>query len=461
MNRQMQPAQVSGMGLATVVVLLALTACSAAPAATSPAPSTPPASASSTAAPTPSAIVTVLSPSPTLQPTVTTSPSAAAVTATPAGTVPPTATPVPTMLAEPSWERVADQQSLAGSRMLAVAAGPNGFVAVGTTDDEEAIGIAWISEDGRTWTRAADELSGGEPSGIIWDGSRYVAFGGGASVLPPAVWTSPDGQHWQPAAGISNAEVTFLFVARLGDKLVAIGGSWGDSEGPTTDTLKTWTSSDGLAWQPVAAEASPLAFGGLGGITAANGMLVAWGWIYSDSERQFVTLRSTDGLTWKSSMVGEPDDSIGEIIGSEDGFVAVGSGPFCCEAGATAPVKAWTSADATAWTPADFKPEPGSDQLERVVRYGGRYVSLGTSAGAPISWVSLDGAVWTENASVPDSAEDGDPCTGGPCPVTSVGGLAGGGPGLVAVGARRILDEETGGTLGWRSVVWIAPAVEN
>lgn len=340
--------------------------------------------------------------------------------------------------------------------MRDVTAGPDRFVAVGTTDDDEAIGIAWTSDDGRTWTRAPDELSDGRPTGIIWDGSRYVAFGGGESVSSPAVWTSPDGEHWQRAEGISNAEVTFLFVARLGDDLVAIGGSWGDSEFLRTDTLKTWTSSSGVAWEPVSAEVSPLRFSGLGGMTAANGILVAWASQCIDSDCRPVTLRSTDGVTWESSTIGKPDDWIRHIVGSEDGFIAVGSGPFCCEAGATAPVKAWTSVDALAWSPAAFEPQPGNDQLELVVRYGGRYVALGTNYGSPISWISDDGAVWAEHGSVPDAALDGDPCTGGPCPATTVSGLAAGGPGLVAVGATMLTDAD-GAPVGWRSVVWIAP----
>lgn len=343
--------------------------------------------------------------------------------------------------------------------MTAVAAGPGRFVAVGTTEAEEPIGVAWTSTDGRTWTRVTNGPADGIPTGILWDGQRYVAFGGGASIAPAAVWTSADGQSWQRAAdGPGFDELTVIFVAQLGNELFATGGGWGDSEGPMPGTFATWSSADGLAWQSVPAVTPPPAMVALGGMTAADGTLVAWG--QSDTEPfRPVAVRSTDGSTWESTFVGKADSRLWDIVGN-DGFVAVGSGPYCCEAGAEAPVRAWTSVDAASWTAAQFQPQAGNDQLEQVVWYGGRYVALGTYVGTPISWLSDDGTVWTESDSVPDAAIDGDPCVGGPCPVTTVSGMAGGAAGLVAVGAKEIFDEDTGNPLGWRSVVWIAPAVE-
>jgi hypothetical protein len=251
-----------------------------------------------------------------------------------------------------------------------------------------------------------------------------------------------------------------MFVANLGDELVAIGGGWGDSEGPIRDTFETWSSTDGLAWQAVPAVAPPPEMVGLDGMTAANGMLVAWGSSAVEPEFRPIAVRSTDGSTWESALVGKADSRLWDIVGST-GFVAVGSGPYCCEAGAEAPVRAWTSADAGTWNAAQFQPQAGNDQLEHVVWYGGRYVSLGTYVGMPISWLSDDGTEWTETDSVPDAEMDGDPCTGGPCPVTTVRDMAGGAAGLVAVGAKHITDEDTGNHVGWRSVIWIAPAVEN
>ena len=139
--------------------------------------------------------------------------------------------------------------------MTAVVAGPDGFVAVGRTPfgDDEPTGIAWTSTDGRTWVRSDDDLAPGWPAGVIWDGDRYVAFGGGESVAEPAVWTSTDGASWERGSGIQ--DVTTLFVARLGDELVALGGTWGDGGeggGALNHPLSAWTSSDGLAWQPIA-----------------------------------------------------------------------------------------------------------------------------------------------------------------------------------------------------------------
>jgi hypothetical protein len=199
----------------------------------------------------------------------------------------------------------------------------------------------------------------------------------------------------------------------------------------------------------------------LGGMTAADGKLVAWGSVYKDSVNRAAVWQSTDGRNWDRALVGKANDWIGEVVGSESRFVAVGSGPFCCEEGATAPVKAWTSADGVTWARAEFQYQ-GGDLLAWVVEYGGRYVALGDAYGNPISWISNDGAGWVESESVPDAALDNDllGCTGGPCPVTNVHDLAGGTAGLIAVGAQRLYDDEEN-PLGWRSVVWIAPAVEN
>lgn len=343
--------------------------------------------------------------------------------------------------------------------MTGVTAGPDGYVAVGSTpeSDAEPAGIAWTSTDGRTWVRSDTDLSPGWPTGVIWDGDRFIAFGGGESVAEPAVWTSADGASWERGSGVQ--DVTTLFVARLGDGLVALGGTWGDCgdcSGDLNHPLSAWTSSDGLAWQPIA-NAALASLSGLGGMIAADGMLVAWGAVDTDSVSRAVILRSTDGQTWQQATVGKAGDWVNDIVATSGRFVAVGSGPYCCEEGATAPVKAWTSEDGSAWQAAQFEPQRGSDELQLVVNDGGQYVALGTDFGDPISWLSIDGSVWQEAESVPDAAADnaGD-CTGGPCPATVVTGLTAGSAGLIAVGERELRDAD-GNRLGWRSVVWIAP----
>jgi len=361
-------------------------------------------------------------------------------------------------MAAPVWQRVADQDAFASSMMTGVVAGTDRFVAVGTTfdPDEPPSGLAWTSADGQTWVRSGQVLDG-SPAGVIWDSEKYVAFGGGASEVPAAIWTSPDGETWQRATdGPGFDEVTVMFVADLGGELFAIGGGWGDGEGPQSHVFKTWSSTDGLTWQALAAVTPPPGMVGLGGMTAANGMLVAWGASDVAPDYRPIAVRSTNGLTWQPADLGKADSRVWDIVGGDGGFVAVGSGPYCCEAGAVAPVRAWRSADAASWTKAAFQPQAGHDVLELVVAYGGGYVSLGENAGIPISWLSDDGTVWSESNSVPDAAVDGDPCTGGPCPLTTVSDMAGGSAGLVAVGQKDITDENSGHR-AWKSVVWFAP----
>jgi hypothetical protein len=57
---------------------------------------------------------------------------------------PAPATPAPADRAEPRWERLPDQSSLADATMTAVAAGPDGYVAVGSARlaDDQAVGMA-------------------------------------------------------------------------------------------------------------------------------------------------------------------------------------------------------------------------------------------------------------------------------------------------------------------------------
>jgi hypothetical protein len=356
---------------------------------------------------------------------------------------------------------VAHQDSFDGSMMAAVAAGPNGFVAVGTVDNpgEAPSGLAWTSSDGSTWMRVEAGLTDGNPSGVVWDGQRYIAYGGGFSEVPAAIWTSPDGQTWQRSTdGPGFDEITTLFIAALGGQLFAIGGGWGDSEGPISHVFNTWSSNDGQAWAAVSAEPAPPGMVGLTGLAATSSMLLAWGNSDGGPDYRPIAVRSTDGIAWQAANIGKSDSRVYDISGEHGGFVAVGSGPYVGEAGAQAPVKAWTSSDGAGWSAAAFQPAPGNDQLEHVVWYGGRYVSLGTYAGSPISWLSGDGTAWTESQSVPDAAKDGDPCTGGPCPVTTVSDLAGGTAGLLAVGSKDVQDQD-GRHKSWQSVVWFAPAV--
>ena len=103
-----------------------------------------------------------------------------------------------------SWAQVSDVSGI--GQLRDVAAGPDGFVAIGT-DPTDAGGV-WFSADGRVWQRAEGFPDQGSsaaliPSSIAATSSGYVAAAGeGVCDKEPCpdaravVWSSPDGRSW-------------------------------------------------------------------------------------------------------------------------------------------------------------------------------------------------------------------------------------------------------------------------
>jgi hypothetical protein len=346
---------------------------------------------------------------------------------------------------------VADQDAFADSTMYAVAAGPDRYVAVGAVGLTAfpPPGMAWTSTDGATWHRSSEPWTDGRAVSVIYDRIGYVAWGYGYSDagFGTAIWVSPDGASWSPAADVSSVgDVEIAGIARLGNDLVAVGSD-----------LRAWTSGDGLAWHPVTAAAAAINETFISGVTSVDGALVAWGQAHDGDAYPPVTLRSTDGQGWEVGGVepgfdGFMSEGILDVVAADGVVVAVGHG-LTGEAGSPPPPTAvWTSADGLAWSPAALLPAGSSGALGHLAWDGGRFVALGTVIAASTSWWSADGRVWTRGASDPDTAGDGEEvgCTGGPCPRTLVNDLAAGPGGLVAVG------ETTASANGPRAVVWIA-----
>lgn len=184
-----------------------------------------------------------------------------------------------------------------------VAAGPEGFVAVGDN------GGLRVSPDGDTWTVAqsgTDQLledavhgdgrwivvgRGGviltstdarewEPVSIPGPNFRDVAFGAGrfVAVTPEAVWTSTDGRNWESRPGDGADAVAFG-----GNRFVSVGAQARTS----TDGLR-WTTTKEFGERPM----SRIAYGGgrflaAGGNNALN-FFDTWG------------AMSGDGSSWTS-----------------------------------------------------------------------------------------------------------------------------------------------------------------
>jgi hypothetical protein len=142
-----------------------------------------------------------------------------------------------------------------GRAVEGIAAGPDGFVAVGIDAGEPRERAAvWVSSDGVEWNRIADKVIfvDARMRDVVWspEGAVFVAVGGLES--EGAVWVSPDGSAWErvavlPFAGPGGG-IEVEAVASDAGGLVAVGREW-LSEGASIPAV--WTSLDGSEWDRV------------------------------------------------------------------------------------------------------------------------------------------------------------------------------------------------------------------
>ena len=168
-----------------------------------------------------------------------------------------------------SWTKARDVNDTGGSsRVLAVAAGPAGFVSAGSHDKLPA---AWTSSDGRTGTAASIPLPTGATAGVIQqvavNGSHTVALGQQTTahgVQPLAERSDDGGKTWQPVPFTAPGPgVSFTALTASGGGFTA-AARFGSSGGTTAAAV--WTSADGTSW--ARSSVSGLTDGGSHAITA-------------------------------------------------------------------------------------------------------------------------------------------------------------------------------------------------
>src|SRR5207248_10478361 len=168
-----------------------------------------------------------------------------------------------------TWTKARDVNETGGSsRVLAVAAGPSGFVSAGSHGN---LPEAWTSPDGRTWTGVSTPLPAGATGGVIQqvavNGSHAVALGQQTTahgVQPLAERSDDGGKTWQPLPFTAPGPgVSFTALAASGGGFTA-AAQFGSSGG--TMAAAVWTSANGTSWtrSPV----SGLTDGGSHAITA-------------------------------------------------------------------------------------------------------------------------------------------------------------------------------------------------
>lgn len=145
--------------------------------------------------------------------------------------------------------------TIAEGRVLSIAAGPSGFLAVGTTGPEaRPTGSAtWTSPDGAAWTRIDPALpgEGGLMVSAIPTAAGFLVVGSDLDERRAMAWISADGRGpWtatpeQPSLQNHGLKIRMTDVTASGGQFVAVGDYlFGTQYGNAT----SWTSADGLTW---------------------------------------------------------------------------------------------------------------------------------------------------------------------------------------------------------------------
>ena len=377
---------------------------------------------------------------------------------------------------------------VAGESGLLVAVGSDGSFAGQQDDpDDAADAVIWTSLDGVAWRRASDFNTPGNESavdvmahagGFVVVGADFVA----GSVL---VWTSQDGESWRVATIGQGGFAGGVTVG--GPGFVAVGSG-------SADLGAIWTSPDAETWTEI--EPDPDVFGSrlpgfVGGwlwdvVAAPDGRVVAVGFnsrqegpLGFGRNRIGTAFLSPDGVTW--TRVPHDPAVFGDESGTVDiqavtaggpGFVAVGVEAERAPDGFYNGVEdwfaddpsildgrllaqgtrgaVWTSPGGLAWSRVSDEQLPdqgeGNTRLLDVSVGGPGLVAVGwrriDAALEPVVWTSEDGTAWSRATEIEAAAQE----SGGQV----MRGVTDGGPGLVAVGAD-------GSERGHTPSIWTSP----
>jgi hypothetical protein len=264
--------------------------------------------------------------------------------------------------------------------------------------------------------------------------------------LGPYRWTSVSGDTDLTAYAIGQA------IRRTDGTYLAIG---------TAQERRILRSADGRTWtvEPgdpglLAAPTNHIAL--VDGIAEGSEGLVAVGAMALDdiSSGDARAWTSPDGVTWQAAEVSDATDAAMEAVADgPKGFVAVGSDGFpggnVQLPGARA-VAVWTSDDGTRWTRA-----ADQQSLHDAIMLGVRAVDTGyvawgqtlvgqAASQPPPVWTSPDGVHWDRASGISDAGGPGTPIAS----IIAINGR------LVAVGSRRLPDDQGGGYL---PAAWTSP----
>ena len=307
-----------------------------------------------------------------------------------------------------------------GQRLLSVAKGERGWVAVGLRsriEEGETVGrpMVLVSEDATEWQVAdnravfsAPEKEGGvrQSSAVAAgpDGYVVVGFDQPRSGPPSAVvWYSRDLVDWKegrpdrPAPegepddlkAADGALRGMLDVVALPDGgYVAVGRASDPASPPGVERPAVWTSEDGAAWSleqlplPGDATSARLDYAATsGGTVVALGTAQRVGDGGEVSTFPFAAVAAADGGDWElAELPAPPGSAPSALLATAGGYVAAGyTGPP-----GRGDVRLWTSSDGRAWNARDLEgvglTGPGEQRITALTAVGSTLVGLGYTA---------------------------------------------------------------------------------
>jgi hypothetical protein len=257
------------------------------------------------------------------------------------------------------WSRLGAEPPFGGASLNAVTYGDGIFVAVG--DD----GLIASSTDGVVWTRRE---SGDDEDlrGVTWNGARYIAVGLGGPIL-----ASDDATIWRPVG--APFDLPLVGVTWSGSRFIAVG-----------DGATILSSGDGEVWEAAATGGGEWV---LHAVACGGGVCVTGGSYLWSTHYEGTMLRSTDGLTWQP-VAAESEFPLQafDLMWTGERFVAVGSS-------VDMPMVGWSDIGES-W---EFGPTVtgGSPNYSAVATDGLEILVFG-DAGTLLS--SPDGAAWSERS---------------------------------------------------------------
>lgn len=279
------------------------------------------------------------------------------------------------------WERIPLPDGVGpNGQIIDLAAGPDGYVAVGSTADHGAI---WTSSDGRTWRSvdpSAADLLPGTMNGVARADDSWIAVGriDGRVTADGGAWTSADLSSWHrvpdAAALAGDDEVELYRPVPFAGGILAIGGQG--------------THEDRLKCEQFGADARLASI-------AQGDLAFSCGWTF---ETHYL---STDGLTWerlpdlfprKPQPLADPLPphrliSWTTMVAGGPGLVVVDA-ELVGRADASNTSALWTSVDGRTWTRVGNGDQLPPGEIPVSVVVVGRKVVAAGEDGQP------DGTIW-------------------------------------------------------------------